>query len=82
MVFNIELPYLRFPYYGLSYIRGIHMSKAQTCCFTGHRNIPASEYPTIQERLASVLLSFIHKGRRYFGAAAYRALIPWRRWLY
>lgn len=42
--------------------------KGQTCCFTGHRNIPANEYSKIQKLLESELIQLIHQGVRYFGA--------------
>ena len=42
--------------------------KNQTCCFTGHRFIPANDYPEIQKRLESEILQLIHQGVQYFGA--------------
>ena len=42
--------------------------KDQTCCFTGHRNIPASEYAAINHRLDAEMEKLIHQGIRYFGA--------------
>ena len=42
--------------------------KGLTCCFTGHRRIPAKEYQKTQERLESELTKLINQGVRYFGA--------------
>ena len=39
----------------------------QTCCFTGHRNIPESQKKSLQKRLESELIQLIHQGTRYFG---------------
>ena len=39
----------------------------KSCCFTGHRNIPAAEYAEIQKSLESELIQLIHQGTRYFG---------------
>jgi len=39
-----------------------------TCCFTGHRKIPASEYETIKKRLENEIIGLIEQGVRYFGA--------------
>lgn len=36
--------------------------KNQTCCFTGHREIPAGEENIIKERLTEVLTSLIEEG--------------------
>ena len=36
--------------------------KTQTCCFTGHRNIPVSECAAIQKRLDSEIRSLINQG--------------------
>ena len=41
---------------------------SQTCCFTGHRNIPVNEYKIIQKRLESEIINLINQGVRYFGA--------------
>lgn len=40
----------------------------QTCCFTGHREIPAIQYNLIQQQLEQTILSLIQSGYRYFGA--------------
>jgi len=45
----------------------MHM-KNITCCFTGHRNIPANEYAAIQKRLEWVLNHLVHQGVRFFCA--------------
>jgi len=42
--------------------------KTQTCCFTGHRDIPASEHAAIQARLESEIVTLIHQGVKFFGA--------------
>ncbi|MBQ3538084.1 MAG: DUF1273 family protein, partial [Clostridia bacterium] len=36
--------------------------KNNTCCFTGHREIPAGEENVIKERLTEVLISLIEEG--------------------
>jgi len=40
--------------------------KNQTCCFTGHRNIPIDERESIKQRLKEEIISLIHQGVRYF----------------
>ena len=40
----------------------------KTCCFTGHRKIPAEQYEGIVERLESEITALIHQGILYFGA--------------
>lgn len=40
----------------------------KTCCFTGHRKIPAEQYERIVERLESEITALIHQGVQYFGA--------------
>jgi len=45
---------------------GIIMNETQTCCFTGHRNIPAEKYPEIQRALMFKVIELIHEGIRYF----------------
>ncbi len=42
--------------------------KEKTCCFTGHRQIPAEYLPTISEKLRYTLISYIEQGYRYFGS--------------
>lgn len=42
--------------------------KEFTCCFTGHRKIPPTQYDIIQCRLEGILIDLIHEGYRYFGA--------------
>jgi uncharacterized phage-like protein YoqJ len=42
--------------------------KSKTCCFTGHRNIPSSEYEQIAGRLKKEIIKLIEKGIIYFGA--------------
>ena len=42
--------------------------KNHTCCFTGHRLIPAEEYDMISARLEATLVQLIHRGYQFFGA--------------
>ena len=42
--------------------------KNKTCCFTGHRQIPAEYLPTLSGKLREILISYIEKGYTYFGA--------------
>jgi len=42
--------------------------KNQTCCFTGHRAIPETEYAEIQFRLKSEIVRLIKQGVCYLGA--------------
>lgn len=42
--------------------------KEQTCCFTGHRKIPAEQYARIAERLRAAIIRLIHQGVIYYGA--------------
>jgi len=41
--------------------------KDQTCCFTGHRRIPAGERAALEQRLEEEIENLIHQGVRYFG---------------
>ena len=41
--------------------------RAQTCCFTGHRHLPAGEEETIWQRVQEHLISLLEQGVRYFG---------------
>ena len=43
-------------------------NRSDTCCFTGHRHIPASEYNALDQRLEAEIENLIHQGVRYFGA--------------
>lgn len=36
--------------------------KEQTCCFTGHRNIPPEQYAAIAERLRTAVIDLIEAG--------------------
>jgi uncharacterized phage-like protein YoqJ len=40
----------------------------QTCCFTGHRNIPVEDRAALEQRLEEEIINLIHQGVRYFGA--------------
>jgi len=42
--------------------------KEITCCFTGHRKIPASEYDALKLKLKDVLIKLIERGVIYFGS--------------
>ena len=42
--------------------------RSQTCCFTGHRQIPAGELPELQRKLRAAILNLVGQGVRYFGA--------------
>lgn len=40
----------------------------QTCCFTGHRGIPAEQIPIIQESLKDAVRGLVGNGGIYYGA--------------
>lgn len=42
--------------------------KQKTCCFTGHRDIPAGDYQLIFKKTEEMVESLIKKGYLYFGA--------------
>ena len=42
--------------------------RAQTCCFTGHRQIPPEEQATIIGRLKRTINDLYQKGVRFYGA--------------
>ena len=42
--------------------------RERTCCFTGHRQIPAEERGKIADRLESTVAGLYQKGIRYYGA--------------
>ena len=42
--------------------------REQTCCFTGHRTIPKTEYPVVAQKLQWEIIHLIGKGVRYFQA--------------
>ena len=44
----------------------------QTCCFTGHRDIPQSEYEYIESRLYEEAEKLIKSGVMYFGSGGAR----------
>lgn len=46
--------------------------KEKTCCFTGHRDIPAEEYDEICQRTRKAIVSLIKKGVVFFGAGGAR----------
>ena len=41
--------------------------RQKTCCFTGHRDLPIQEIPTITERTEQYIRGLIGKGVQYFG---------------
>ena len=41
--------------------------RAQTCCFTGHRHLPAGEEEAIWQRVQEHLIPLLEQGVRYFG---------------
>ncbi len=43
-------------------------AKEQTCCFTGHRNIPLLRLPQLKKRLLETIEEQIKSGYCYFGA--------------
>ncbi len=42
--------------------------KSQTCCFTGHRDIPPEVWPKLSQRLEAAVERLIGEGYCYFGA--------------
>lgn len=46
----------------------IAKKRIQTCCFTGHRQLPAEEQEEIASRLERVIAALYQKGIRYYGA--------------
>lgn len=44
------------------------MNRRQTCCFTGHRLIPAEQYEPLKERLTDTIKLLIDQGVLYYGA--------------
>ena len=42
--------------------------RSETCCFTGHRQIPPGERTEIADRLERVIVNLYQKGVRYYGA--------------
>ncbi|MFQ7107520.1 MAG: SLOG family protein [Neglectibacter timonensis] len=46
--------------------------RAQTCCFTGHRDVPTELKPYIAKRLERILRNLIGEGIRYFGSGGAR----------
>jgi len=44
------------------------MKKEQTCCFTGHRQIPKSEVGNLKEKLKQAILRLCVEGVVYFGS--------------
>ena len=42
--------------------------RIQTCCFTGHRQLPSEEQAEIANRLERVIATLYQKGIRYYGA--------------
>ena len=46
--------------------------RSQTCCFTGHRQIPVERQLEIVKRLEKVITRLYQKGVRYYGAGGAR----------
>lgn len=46
--------------------------REQTCCFTGHRDVPTELKPDIVKQLECILRNLIGKGIRYFGCGGAR----------
>lgn len=46
--------------------------RAQTCCFTGHRDISTEVKPYIAKQLERILRNLIGEGIRYFGSGGAR----------
>ena len=42
--------------------------REQTCCFTGHRFLPASQIPALEQSLEAAILHLLSQGVCYFGA--------------
>ena len=42
--------------------------REQTCCFTGHRDIPSTQRRVLVENLEETVRQLIGRGIRYFGA--------------
>lgn len=42
--------------------------RSETCCFTGHRQLPPEERTEIANRLECVIAALYQKGVRYYGA--------------
>ena len=46
--------------------------KEKTCCFTGHREIPESDYNLLKQKTKNAIVALIGKGVIYFGAGGAR----------
>ena len=46
--------------------------REQTCCFTGHREIPPGERAGIADKLERVIAALYQRGVRYYGAGGAR----------
>ena len=44
----------------------------KTCCFTGHRDIPAAELPELRHKLEVTVAELIQSGIRFFGSGGAR----------
>ena len=51
--------------------------RAQTCCFTGHRHLPAGEEESIWRRVQEHLIPLLEQGSAISGWAAHWGLIRW-----
>lgn len=50
----------------------VYIMKGQTCCFSGHRNIPESEYIELKKQLRDVVSILAKRGIIYFGCGGAR----------
>ena len=48
-----------------------------TCCFTGHRNLPAEQEEEIWRRVHTCLEPLLEEGVRYFGVGGSSCCIAW-----
>lgn len=49
-------------------IEDVVIIKEQTACFTGHRELPAFQVPSLKRKLKQTIISSIEDGYRFFGA--------------
>ncbi len=56
----------------------VNVMREQTCCFTGHRELPPQELDQIVEGLKTTIAALITKGIRYFGAGGALGFDVWQ----
>lgn len=44
------------------------IQREQTCCFTGHRDIPVEQRPSVTQRLKETIIALAKRGVIYYGA--------------